>query len=329
MKKKAELLSRDMEKTIIHKIGIDKSKLEHKAVGEVTGSVLNQFSMDEKDDFFRIATTKNRLFFNFSDKENTSDNNLYVLDSNLKVVGNLEKLANGERIYSVRFMQNRAYMVTFKQTDPLFVIDLSDNNNPRVLGELKIPGYSSYLHPYDEKTLIGLGKETTTDTNGNVTTKGLKISLFDVENPIEPRELMSYSAGSEGSDSMALYDHKAFLFSKEKELLVIPASLTKLSADSRYRYNIDFNGALVFKITKDKIELKGKISHPKEESKNVNDYWYYDSGNAVKRSLYIENNLYTVSENYLKINDLGDLKDVKILNMDLNKKSGGDFEVIN
>ena len=135
--------------------------LEHKDVfldlqkayvnaGSVPGEVLNQFSMDEKDGYFRIATTDSE---NWSSETNT--NNLYVLNENLEIIGKVEGLAKGEKIYSVRFIGKMGYMVTFKEIDPLFVIDLSDPTNPQVKGELKIPGYSSYLHPYDENHIIG------------------------------------------------------------------------------------------------------------------------------------------------------------------------------
>ena len=126
----------------------------------------------------------------------------------MKVVGKVEKLAEGEKIYSVRFMQNRAYLVTFKQIDPLFVIDLEDPTNPKVLGELKIPGFSNYLHPYDETTLIGLGKDS---GNWNA---GLKLSLFDVSDVKNPKEIDNYVFENGRGDSIALNDHKAFLFSK-------------------------------------------------------------------------------------------------------------------
>ena len=120
------------------------------------GSILNQFSMDENNGYFRITTTKGNLW---GDGENISKNNLYVLDPDLNICGSLENIAPGERIYSTRFMGSRAYMVTFKKVDPLFVIDLKDVKNPKVLGALKIPGYSDYLHPYDGNYRINFGKD--------------------------------------------------------------------------------------------------------------------------------------------------------------------------
>src|SRR3989344_4840698 len=123
--------------------------------GEVKGHILNQFSMDEFDENCRIATSGSLC----ESGESISKNNVYILDENLNIIGKLEDLAPGEKIYSVRFIGERAYMVTFKKVDPLFVIDLSNPQSPSILGKLKIPVYSDYLHPYDENHIIGIGKE--------------------------------------------------------------------------------------------------------------------------------------------------------------------------
>ncbi len=331
MKQKYEDISKELEKTVIHKIAIDKNMLEYKTFGEVTGQVLNQFSMDERDGYFRIATTKSRTWSRYEEESRKSYNNLYVLDGDLKMVGALEGLAEDERIYSVRFMQNRAYLVTFKQMDPLFVIDLADPKNPKVLGKLKIPGYSDYLHPYDDNTLIGLGKDTAESEWGGISTKGLKLSLFDVSNVSDPEEIDTYIMGDAGSDSIALRDHKAFLFSRDKNLLSIPVSIRE-SLDGRSWGKLTFSGAAVFLVDKNGFELKGRIDHSDGGQPADSDYWrgysYYD--NTVKRALYIENVLYTFSNRYLKMNKLEDLELVK--NLELKKLKSGeddDFEIIN
>lgn len=332
LKQKYEDISKELEKTVIHKIAVDKGKLEYKTFGEVTGQALNQFSMDESDGYFRIATTKNTTWSQFAERnESQSYSNLYVLDENLKIVGSLENLAPGERIYSVRFMQGRAYMVTFRQTDPLFVIDLREPTNPKVLGKLKIPGFSNYLHPYDDSTLIGIGKETEESEWGGVLTKGIKLSLFDVSDVANPEEIDKYELGDRGSDSIALSDHKAFLFSRDKNLLVIPASIME-SSDKRGYGQFTFGGAVVFKVDKNGFELQGKIDHSDGGQPGINEYWgghsYYD--NTVKRSLYIKDVLYTFSSKYLKMNKLSDLNDIKKLELKKERTGGNDdFEVIN
>lgn len=331
-----EEIKEELQKTVIHKINIKGDKLEYDTFGEVSGRVLNQFSMDEKDGYFRIATTRDRDWFssfNGESRNTESYNNLYILDSDLKVVGSVEKLAEGERIYSVRFMQDRAYMVTFKQVDPLFVIDLSDVRNPKVLGSLKIPGFSNYLHPYDENTLIGFGKDTEENESGRVITKGLKLSLFEVSDPSNPKELDTYVMGDSGSNSEALNDHRAFLFSKEKNLLSIPVMIRERTSSGWG--DITFNGANVFSIEDGKFVLRGKVNHS-QGSKSWNES--YDTN--VKRSLYIDDKLYTLSNRFLKINDLDDLEEVNSIKLKTDveiirdidifreiEKTDGDFEV--
>lgn len=329
MKQKYNELAKEMEKTIIHKIAISGSSLQYKSSGEVVGSVLNQFAMDESDGYFRIATTKNTTWSRFEEQNRPSYNNLYVLDADMKTVGSLENLAEGERIYSVRFMGNRAYLVTYKQVDPLFAIDLADPRNPRVLGQLKVPGFSTYLHPYDENTLIGFGKDTGENESGNTITKGLKISLFDVSDVSAPKELDKYLMGDMGSDSIALYDHKAFLFSREKDLLALPVSLRKSTGANQWG-EINFSGAMIFSLKDKKINYSGKIDHSDGGKAANTDYFdgvnYYD--NSVKRSLYIGDNLYTLSNNYLKVNALSDLKELKKIELKPESGSNTDIKVI-
>ncbi|OGF27396.1 hypothetical protein A2303_05405 [Candidatus Falkowbacteria bacterium RIFOXYB2_FULL_47_14] len=322
MQKKYDDISKELEKTVIHKIGINGKNFEYKAFGEVTGQILNQFSMDEHEGYFRIATTKNSVWSEYEKDRVESYNNLYVLDENLKTVGALEDLASGERIYSVRFMQNRAYMVTFKQVDPLFVIDLANPQEPKVLGKLKIPGFSNYLHPYDNNTLIGIGKHTYENERGGISTGGLKLSLFDVSNVSDPKEKDTYVLEEKNSDSIALSDHKAFLFDRGKNLLSIPASLNAGGG-------LSFSGVLVFRVDESGFELKGRIDHSNGGQGSDRDYWqglyYYD--NTVKRSLYIGDILYTFSNNYLKMNKLGDLSPVN--DLELKKGAEYDYTVVN
>lgn len=329
VKERFEDISKEMEKTVIHKVGIRDGQLEYKASGEVAGHVINQFAMDESGGYFRIATTKNRVWSRYMEDERSREsyNNLYILDSDLKQVGALEYLARGESIYSVRFMQNRAYMVTFKRVDPLFVIDLSDPLDPKVLGELKIPGFSNYLHPYDDNHLIGIGKDTAETEWGGVRTGGLKLSLFNVADVADPKEVDTYILGDSGSDSLALHDHKAFLFSREKNLLVIPVSVRE-SFDNRWG-RLTFNGAAVFKVDTGGFELRGKLDHSDGGLYAEDEYWrgysYYDS--SVKRNLYINDVLYSFSGVYMKMHGLGGLDELGRLR--LKKEKFEDFEVIN
>ncbi|MFQ6129309.1 MAG: beta-propeller domain-containing protein [Candidatus Hadarchaeaceae archaeon] len=296
----------ETEKTVIHKISIAGGAIEYKSQGEVPGHVLNQFSMDEYLGYFRIATTTGEVW------GGGAKNHVYVLDEDLNIVGRLEGIAPGERIYSARFMGDRAYLVTFKKVDPLFVIDLRDPRNPKVLGELKIPGYSDYLHPYDEDHIIGVGKDTV-DAGSFAWYQGVKIALFDVSDPENPKEISKYIIGQRGTESLALQDHKAFLFSRSKNLLVIPAG---------YHFQQD---AYVFHVSPENgLILKGTITHS-ENAEAPSSYSigllpirisYRPSYNySVKRSLYIDNVLYTISDELIKMNDLEDLDEVNKLEL--------------
>ncbi len=316
-------ISKELEKTVVHRIAIDKGSLTYEATGEVTGHILNQFSMDEHDGYLRIATTKGQTWSRFDEGSSQSYNNLYILDQNMKQVGAVENLAEGEQIYSVRFMQNRAYLVTFRQTDPLYAIDVSDPRNPTVLGQLKVPGFSSYLHPYNDNLLIGFGKQA--DDDGRV--QGLKLSLFDVSDVNNLREVDTYEMGDRGSDSIALNDHKAFLFDRDKNLLVVPVSLRDVTGDIVGNYTT--HGAAVFTVTPDGFTYRDQINHSDgSEADNQIDYFYsyqyYDT--MVKRSLYIDDILYTLSNKYLKAHQLSDLAAAGSL--ELTTGDGNDFTIL-
>ncbi|MCZ7362729.1 MAG: beta-propeller domain-containing protein [Candidatus Methanoperedens sp.] len=306
-------LAQEREKTVIQKINVNKGKIEYMAKGEVPGSLLNQFSMDESGENFRVATTTQ--FWTRSGSKQY--NNVYVMDKNLGITGKLEEIAPDERIYSTRFIGNRLYMVTFKRIDPLFVIDLSDPKEPKILGQLKIPGFSDYLHPYDENHIIGVGKETGDNQWGGTSIKGVKLSLFDVSDVENPKQLDKYEIGAAGTDSDALSDHKAFLFDKKKNLLVIPIRevLEKGQYDTRYGYYVQkvWQGAYVFSVTpEDGFKQRGKISH-------LNDYegteYYYGSPSAVRRSLYMDDVLYTVSSKKIMMNGLDNLTAIKSIDL--------------
>jgi uncharacterized secreted protein with C-terminal beta-propeller domain len=286
-------ISKEMEKTVIHKISINNGNIEYQTKGEVPGYVLNQFSMDEYNNNFRIATTTGSWSQN-------QLNNVYILDSNLQIIGKLEDLAQGERIYSVRFLGEKGYLVTFRQMDPLFVIDLSNPTNPTVLGYLKIPGVSDYLHPYDETHVIGVGVDAT--EQGRV--QGMKLSLFDVSDVSNPKEISKYIIGERGTYSEALSDHKAFLFSKDKNLLVIPVSLAEKD------YQQTWQGAYVFNVDlSNGFVLKGRITH-ENETINRTEYYYYDYQSQIRRSLFMDNVLYTLSGKMIKMNNLSDLREI-------------------
>ena len=309
------------EKTSIHRIHIDEGRIEYHATGEVPGRLLNQFSMDENGEYFRVATTIGYAW----DHVAKSTSNVFVLDQTLDIVGRLENLAPGEQIYSARFMGSRCYLVTFKKVDPLFVIDLTDPGAPKVLGELKITGYSDYLHPYDENHVIGIGKEAS-DQGDFAWYQGVKISLFDVSDVANPREIAKYEIGDRGTDSPVLYDHKAFLFDRSKNLLVLPVRVAEIDP-SQYPGDMPswaygefvWQGAYVFDISLEHgLQLKGRITHCSGDY--LDDYvsrssapwssYYGYSSCFIERSLYIGDVLYTISDQQIGMNDLETLKDL-------------------
>jgi inhibitor of cysteine peptidase len=302
--------------TSITKIGIINGQITYKGNATVPGYIINQFSMDEYSGVFRVATTS------YDWRSGEEGNNVYTLSEDMKIIGSLEGLAQGEKIYSARFIETRCYLVTFKKVDPLFTIDLGDPYNPEVLGQLKIPGFSDYLNPYDDKTLIGIGKEAIeADVGDFAWYQGLKISLFDVSDVNNPREVAQITIGDRGTDSLALYDHHAFLFNREKNLLVIPileANIDENDYGGKIPPNLSgqytYQGAYIFNISKQGIELRGRVTHINDNSLLKSGY-LYNSDLEIVRCLYIGNYLYTISHNKLKVNDLITLKDLAAVDL--------------
>ena len=300
----AKEIVRRTERTIIHRISISDGEITYEAQGNVPGFVNNQFSISEYDGHLRVSTTTQGWMIRSYLSNVDSQNNVYVLNMDLEIVGSVEDLATGEQIYATRFIGDKCYLVTFKQIDPFFVIDLGDPGNPEVLGELKIPGFSTYLHPYDETHIIGIGRD-----GGKV-----KISLFDVSDLSNPVELSKYEVeNTENSwgwtQSSALYEHKAFLFDREKNLLVLP--IGDYSKQSAYVFDISVENG---------IELKGTVTHDLEMQSEETDsddiyYYNYDYENSIKRTLYIDDVLYTISDNMVKMNNLNTLDEINSVSL--------------
>lgn len=213
--------------TAVYRFALGNGTIEYKSKGKVPGQLLNQFSMDESGGYFRIVTTKNEYV-----PGSQINSNLYVLDSNMFLTGKIENIAPGEKLYSARFMGNKAYLVTFKRVDPFFVVDLSDPRDPKIAGKLKIPGYSNYLQPYDDNHILGFGDdidETLVDPDSDFlpydAKKGFKISMFDVTDLANPKEIFKEVIGERGTSSDVSYNHKALLFDKNKQLLALPITV--------------------------------------------------------------------------------------------------------
>ena len=263
--------------------------------------------MDEYDGNLRIATTSYKIvtpakeeyldggIVSYTLAERETTNNLYILNDKLEEVGKIENLAKDEKIYSVRFIGKMGYIVTFKEIDPLFVIDLSDPTNPVIKGELKIPGYSSYLHPYDETHLIGIGYNTKDNGYGGITNSTMKMSMFDVSDLENPIEMFNVDIGTNYANSDVTYNHKVLFYKKSENLIGFPITYREEN------YRDDKNGFIIFKIDMENnvFEKHGEI---------LTEIFYQTN---VKRIIYIEDVLYTLS-------------DTKIISYDLNT-----FEKIN
>ncbi len=330
------LLMPTEENTAIYKFSLKEGSTEYVGKGTVTGRILNQFSMDEHNGYFRIATTEQK----YTPNSENMTNHLFILGASMNIKGKIENIAPGEKIYSVRFLGDRGYMVTFKTVDPLFVLDLKDPSEPKILGELKIPGYSNYLHTYDENHIIGFGKEAIEveepHWSGQGTTKnayylGMKIALFDVSDVNNPKEKFKVEIGDRGTDSELFWNHKALLFSKEKNLMAFPVTvcerdpvrinkdeyLTRI--DPRLAYGIPvFQGAMVYNLTENGFNLKGMVTHqPDGRILDLQRTGQYDYNRDISRVLYIDDTIYTISNGYLKASDLDFLQEkggITILN---------------
>jgi hypothetical protein len=229
--------------TAVHKFDISgDGPAAYRASGSVSGHLLNQFSMDEYEGNLRIATTDGPPW-GFDESESF----VVVLEEQgdrLVEIGRVGEMGRGERIFSVRFIGDVAYVVTFRQTDPLYVVDLTDPTNPSVTGELKIPGYSAYLHPIGDGRLIGVGQEATDEGF----TIGAKVSMFDVSDPANPRELDTWVL--EGGYTEVEWDHHAFLYWAAEDLAVLPLQ----------NWSTGFSGAVALR-TDDGLREIGRITH--------------------------------------------------------------------
>lgn len=224
-----------VEQTKINKFSYEDGKMEPVAAGSVDGWLNDNFSMDEHDGYLRLVTTKDNMDqwgAMLDDVEYTTVNQLYVLDGQMQIVGKIENLAKGERIYSARFMGNVGYFVTYRQVDPLFSVDLSDPSNPVILGELKISGFSEYLHPYGENRLLGIGWETTYyEDSGRTVRDGMKLAMFDTTD-LGNVQQAGKLVDEEVVENASQYDYKAVLVNVKKNLFGF--AVTKKGGENLY-----------------------------------------------------------------------------------------------
>lgn len=320
--------------TLVHRFSVSNTNIRYNYSQLISGSLLNQYSMDEDaNGNFRIVTSISI----WSGGTNTSSTKLSVLSPSGTIIGSLSGIAPGENFQSSRFIGNRLYLVTFEQIDPLFVIDIADPKSLKILGELKIPGYSTYLHPYDKNRLIGLGYDTFVNSHGGTQNNGIKVDLYNVSDIKNPKREASLALGDPGSSSDALWNPKAFVWYAEKNLLLLPATLmtSANNPENTYLSKSAFQWLVGISILPNSIQEKFRITHIsvlatvndawkkdcEQYSKNTTGYqkylpeycktdatldmyiasniWEYSS-DFISRVLYVGENLYTIGNSRIQ-----------------------------
>ncbi|MBI5532857.1 MAG: beta-propeller domain-containing protein [Deltaproteobacteria bacterium] len=299
------------EASTVHKFGLanEQPHTTYVASGVVKGRVLNQFSMDDHDGYLRIATTNGHV------PDPNVHSTLTVLapqGSELIKVGQVDNIAPKEDIRSVRFDGDRGFIVTFKKTDPLFVLDLADPRTPAIVGELKIPGFSTYMHMMDASHLLTIGYDA--DDQGDFAWfAGVRLQIFDVTNMADPKLLHYNVIGTRGSSSEALANHLAFNYFAPKNLLALPMTICEGGTGGSFGANMTFNGLMVFEVTlQNGFVEKGRVSHPNDSSgtgydSGVCSNWWTNASTEVKRSVIMDDFVYSISLNRMKINNVESL----------------------
>jgi len=284
--------------TAVHKLDISGVTVTSAGSGHIPGKILNQFSLGEYEGILRVATTTGtESWWGGNGEQSTNVYCLQTIDNQLKIIGSLEGLAPGEFLYSARFIGPRGFLVTFVKVDPLFTIDLSDPSDPKLAGELKVPGYSDYIHPLGEKYLLTIGKDTM-EQFGTAWYQGIQLSIFDVSDFSDPKLLHKELIGDRGTDSEALYHHKAFTFWDENGLLAIPIDLYEHSQEPEYasKYgSYTFSGLYVYKATASMgFEYLGRIA-----TSNSYDW---------TRGVFINNSIYAVKPEAVASANIDDIE---------------------
>jgi uncharacterized secreted protein with C-terminal beta-propeller domain len=279
--------------TTIHKLAMTSpDRTDYAATGEVRGFLLNQWSLSEFQGKLRVATTDQPPWFVGDGQGRPSESYVTVLGDRLEQVGQVGGLGRGEEIRAVRFIGDRGFVVTFRQVDPLYTLDLSNPSQPRTTGELKVLGYSAYLHPVGDNLLLGVGQDA--DARGRA--RGVQLSLFDVSDPSQPRRLHQHALAGDYSSSEVEWDHHAFLYWPPTGTTVIPLQTVGSQ-------RAPFVGAAGFHVDAAAgIAPIGFISHGTAADQGV-----------IDRSLVVGDRLYTVSSLGVKASTLDSFGDIGFL----------------
>jgi hypothetical protein len=282
--------------------------------GRVEGQIVDQFSLDEDNGAIRVATTTGMMWRWWNDDEDRPviENHVWVLEdqgAHLNVVGHVGGIAKGERIMSSRFQGNKGYLVTFEFIDPLFTLDMTDRKNPRVVGELKVPGFSTYLHPIADGKLLSIG----IDGQDRWRTQ---VSLFDVSNFAQPTlsSALPVEAQNSWGWSEALYDHKAFQYWAPKKLLAIPQSTYAYQNANGYTYYRYLSQLVLVNVDAETgtLGIKGRIDHSPYYDAENNTWWRYVD---IRRSIFMGEFVYAISDKAItahRVSDLGKVAEQKL-----------------
>jgi hypothetical protein len=289
----------------IHKfaVGATPQDTRYEASGVVKGRVLNQFALDEHDGYIRVATTSSHAP---DPNAHSTMSILAARGSALSVVGSVDHIAPSEDIRSVRFDGDRAFVVTFKKTDPLYAFDLSKPAQPRITGELKIPGFSTYMHLMDETHLLTIGYDA--DDHGDFAYfDGVLFQIFDISNPAQPVQTFTHLVGTRGSSSEALTNHLAFNYFAPKNLLAVPMTICEGGDDGTFGDTMSFSGLMVFDVTASSgFAEHGRVSHPPSQGASCGQWWS-NATSEVKRSVIMDDYVFSLSDSRIKVNKLDNL----------------------
>jgi hypothetical protein len=302
------------EATTVHKFLLTPGSIStaYAGSGVVKGRVLNQFSLDEQDGYLRIATTTGHL------PDPNAHSTVAVMaqgQGELNVVGMVDHIAPSEDIRSARFEGKLGFLVTFKKTDPLFVLDLSDPTNPVIKGELQIPGFSTYMHMMDDTHILSIGFDAQ-DMGDFAWFAGVQLQVFDVTDVTNPQLLWKEVIGTRGSSTDAATNHLAFNYMRSKNLLAIPMVECTGGSGGNYGDNLVFAGLMVYRVTLDQgFQYLGGIPHAAPQTNTPYGTscgtWWSDSTSMVKRSIIASDEtdtwVYSVTEDEIKVANLASL----------------------
>jgi len=292
--------------SVVHKLTLAGKDTRYAGSGRVAGHVLNQFSMDEQNRVLRIATSLGRV----PDPAVTSSvTTLGEQNGKLVELGAVTGIAPKEDLRSVRFDGDRGYLVTFRKTDPLFVLDLADPTHPKLKGELKIPGFSTYMHPMDENHLLAVGFDA--DDQGSFAFfNGIQLQIFDVTALDAPKLLHKTSIGTRGSASEGLLNHLAFNYFPERNLLALPMTICDGGGNGSFGTRLSFSGLMVFDVSlADGVKEHGRMpfADPAQLTSVECNSWWSGGTSLVKRSIFMGDYAIGLSDTQYKVSALSAL----------------------